>query len=93
MADEPDNMVLLQLQGLRREMAAMLERQVRDRELVSKFFGEFLAFREEARKDMRELKSDLITLENQMQNRHNEVLSVIRRLDTLGVPPDRGIAE
>lgn len=32
MADEPENLVLLQLQGIRREMAALLDRQVRDRE-------------------------------------------------------------
>jgi predicted nucleic acid-binding Zn-ribbon protein len=84
MADEPENLVLLQLQGIRRETAALLDRQVRDRELISKVYNEVMA----ARSDVRELKSDFITLENQMQNRHNEVLSVIRRLDALGAPPD-----
>jgi uncharacterized coiled-coil DUF342 family protein len=84
MADEPENLVLLQLQGIRREMAALLDRQVRDRELISKVFNEVMAIRS----DVREVKSDLVTLENQMQNRHNEVLGVIRRLDALGAPPD-----
>jgi uncharacterized coiled-coil DUF342 family protein len=84
MADEPENLVLLQLQGMRREMAALLDRQVRDRELISKIYNEVLSLRSE----IRELKSDFVTLENQMQNRHNEVLGVIRRLDALGAPPD-----
>ena len=39
MADEPENLVLLQLQGIRREMAALLDRQVRDRELISKVYN------------------------------------------------------
>ena len=84
MADEPENLVLLQLQGIRREMAALLDRQVRDREMVSKVYNEVMSLRSE----VRELKSDLLTVENQMQNRHNEVLGVIRRLDALGAPPD-----
>jgi predicted nucleic acid-binding Zn-ribbon protein len=84
MADEPENLVLLQLQGIRREMAALLDRQVRDRELISKVYNEVMSLRSE----VRELKSDLLTVENQMQNRHNEVLGVIRRLDMLGAPPD-----
>lgn len=88
MADEPENLVLLQLQGIRREIAAMLERQVRDRELVTKVYNELLGFRSEVREDIREIKSDLVLLENQMQNRHNEVLAVIRRLDAIGAPPD-----
>ena len=65
-------------------MAALLDRQVRDRELISKVYNEVMSLRSE----VRELKSDLLTVENQMQNRHNEVLGVIRRLDTLGAPPD-----
>jgi hypothetical protein len=88
MADEPENLVLLQLQGMRREMAALLERQVRDRELMSKVYNELMAFRAETREEFRDVKTDLITLENQLLNRHNEVLSVIRRLDVLGAPPD-----
>jgi uncharacterized coiled-coil DUF342 family protein len=84
MADEPENLVLLQLQGMHREMAALLDRQVRDRELISKIYNEVLSLRSE----IRELKSDFVTLEKQMQNRHNEVLGVIRRLDALGAPPD-----
>ncbi len=85
MADEPENLVLIQLRGLRGEMGALLERQVRDRELISKVYNEVLSLRSE----VRELKSDFVTLENQLQNRHNELLSVVRRLDALGAPPDR----
>jgi hypothetical protein len=84
MADEPENLVLLQLHGIRREMAALLDRQVRDREPISKVYNEVMSLRSE----VRELKSDLLTVENQMQNRHKEVLSVIRRLDALGAAPD-----
>jgi hypothetical protein len=39
------------------------------------------------RRDIQEIKGDLFSLENQMQNRHNEILSIIRRLDTLGAEP------
>ncbi len=88
MADEPENLVLIHLQGLRHEMAVLLERQVRDRELVSKLYTEFMSFRSETRQEFRELRADVIMLENQMQNRHNEVLSITRRLDALGAPRD-----
>jgi uncharacterized coiled-coil DUF342 family protein len=83
MAEEPANLVL-QLQGLRREMGAMLERQVRDRELITKVYNEVLALRSE----VQEIKGDLVGLENQTQNRHSEILSVMRRLDELGAPHD-----
>jgi hypothetical protein len=63
MADEPANLVLVQLQGLRREMGAMLERQVRDRELITKVFNEVLAFRSEVRAELQEIKGDLLTVE------------------------------
>ena len=75
---------MLQLQGLRRETAALLEPQVRDRELITKVYNEMLAVRVE----VRELKSDLVLVDNKMQNRHNEVLSVIRRLDARGAPSE-----
>ena len=88
MADEPENLVLLQLQGMRREMAVFLERQVRDRELISKIYNELMAFRSEMREDIREVKGDLLMLENQMLNRHNEILGIIRRIDALGLAPD-----
>lgn len=62
MADEPENLVLIQLQGIRREMAAMLERQVRDRELTSKIYNELMkvhdelaSFRLETRQEFRGL--------------------------------------
>src|SRR5438093_237774 len=116
MADQPENLVLIQLQGLRREMAAMLERQVRDRELTSTLYSELIkiydelakvrgevakvreevatvreevaSFRVETKQEFRDLRADLIMLENQMQNRHNEVRIMNRRLDALGAPPD-----
>jgi uncharacterized coiled-coil DUF342 family protein len=94
MVDEPANLVLLHLQGLRREMAPMLERQVRERELITRIYTDLMAFRSETRdeidkvrRDIQEIKGDLFSLENQMQNRHNEILSIIRRLDTLGAEP------
>ena len=88
MADEPTDLVLIHLQGLRREMAALLERQLRDRELVSKVFNELMAFRTEVREELRDIKSDVIHLENQMVSRHNEILGVIRRLDEIGTPSE-----
>jgi predicted nuclease with TOPRIM domain len=69
-------------------MATLLEHRACDRKLASRIYNELMAFRSEVREEMRELRGDMISLENQMQNRHNEVLSVMRRLDALGAPPD-----
>ena len=94
MADEPESLVLVQLRGIRREMATLLERQVRDRELTAKLYDEILAVRsevQEVRRDVRELRSDFLRLENEMLNRHNEVLEVVRRLDEVERPTERPI--
>ena len=49
--------MLLRLQGIRRGIAALLERRVDDRELITKVYNELLTFRSDAREEMRELKS------------------------------------
>ena len=92
MADEPENPILIQLRGIRREMATLLERQVRDRELTTKLYNEILAVRsevQEVQRDVRDLRGDFLRLENDMLNRHNEVLEVMRRLDEVGLPTER----
>ena len=92
MADEPESLVLVQLRGIRREMATLLERQVRDRELTTKLYNEILAVRsemQEVRRDVRGLRSEFLRLENERPNRHSEVLEVVRRLDEVGPPTER----
>lgn len=99
---EPENLVLRHLQGLRREMAALLEERARDRDLIIRLSAHmddgFDAVRQsfdgvrknfdELRRDLREVKSDITLLENRLISRHSEVLTILRRLDAIGVPPD-----
>ena len=92
MADEPESLALVQLRGIRRERATLLERQVRDRELTTKLYNEILAVRsemQEVQRDVRGLRSEFLRLENEMPNRHDAVLEVVRRLDEVERPTER----
>ncbi len=93
MADEPDNLVLVQLRGMRREMAAILENQRRDRELITRLalrVDQGFARVDEAfvdlRRDIGEIRSDMVRLENGLLDRHTEILDVVRRLDEIEHP-------
>ena len=69
-APAPDNnIVLRQLEGMRREMRVMLERQDRTQELVQRSIVA-----------IGELRSDTILIENNLLSRHNEILDILRRL-------------
>lgn len=93
-----NNLVLRHLQGLRREMQAVLERQDRTQHLVVRLdshmearFAQVEARLAEVRSTLSEVTSDLVLMENQLLNRHNEVLGILRRLDEtieLQVKPD-----
>jgi hypothetical protein len=94
---DPTNLVLRQLQGLRREMAAVLENQRRDRELITRLTLNMdqLSLRVDngfakVRKEIGAIRSDLLMLENGPLNRHNEILYLVRRMDepTGGHDPD-----
>lgn len=103
---EPENIVLVQLIGLRREMAALIEDRIRDRELIVRLAqrmeegfanlrSELQGLRreqQELRHDQQEVKSDIVLLENRLLSRHGEILS-IPRLDALGLPRDDEFGE
>jgi|SoiMethySBSTD1v2_1073268.scaffolds.fasta_scaffold296115_3 hypothetical protein len=85
---DPTNLVLRQLQGLRREMAAVLENQRRDRELITRLTLSMdqISLRmdqgfAEIRKEISAIRSDLVMLENGLLNRQNEILDLVRRID------------
>ncbi len=96
MADEPNNLVLVQLRGMRREMAAILDNQRRDRELITRLalrvdqgFARVDEALADLRRDIGEIRSDMVQLENGLLNRHTEILDVVRRLDEIGLPAER----
>ena len=87
MTDQPDNLVLVQLRGMRREMAAILENQRRDRELITRLALRVDQGFADLRRDIGEIRSDMVQLENGLLNRHTEILDVMRRLDQAGQEP------
>lgn len=81
----PEDLVLRQLQGLRREFAAVLENQRRDRELILRLTSRMEEGLESLRRDLRDVRSDIVLLENGMLTRQNEILTVVRRLEESGL--------
>ena len=78
----PDNnLVLRQLQGIRREFAAVLENQSRDRELIIRLHRRIDEGFDKLNQDLREARNDLFSMENKILNRDNEILEIVRRLD------------
>ena len=78
-----NNVVLRQLQGLRREMVAMLEREDRTQRLVVRLDRHMEARFAEMRASSTEIRSDAVLQENTLLNRHNEILDVLRRLEAI----------
>jgi predicted nucleic acid-binding Zn-ribbon protein len=91
MADEKlEDLTLVQLRGIRREMMAMLENQAtfskqitRMYEEIGKLSDEVRALRDDVRRDLRDVKSDIISLESQNISRHGETINAIRRIEAL----------
>ena len=79
MAD-PENLILRQLDLVRRELAAMREAS----ELFAKRTGRLLEESGKMRNDIAEMRNDIHTLENQNLNRHNEILGILERLTRVG---------
>lgn len=83
-ASDPPNLVLRHLQGVRRELEVVLERQTRDRELILRALNSL----GEVRTDINNLRGDLILMENRILSNQDEILRVIRRLDAAEVPEE-----
>jgi hypothetical protein len=72
MTEPENNIVLIHLQGLRREVATVLDNQQRDREIIARL-----------QRDMNELRNDVYTLEREGLNRHTEMLRALERIESL----------
>lgn len=78
----PDNNpVLRQVQGLRREMHEMTERQARAIDLVSRLGERMERGFDDVRRDVREVKSDLILMENRVLTAQSDILRIVQRAD------------
>src|SRR4051812_29296529 len=82
-----DNLVLRQVQGSRRDVAAVLDNQVRQQDLIARLSRHVDEGFTQVALDIVEMKSDIVLLENKLLSRHNELLRVMRRLDEAGAPP------
>jgi hypothetical protein len=100
MADEKlEDAALVQLRGLRREVAALLENQatfskqvVRLYEHVDKLSDDLRGLTDEVRRDFQSVKSDIIMLESQDISRHGETINAIRRIEAIERPGRRKAA-
>lgn len=87
----PDNnIVLRQVQGMRREMHEMLERQARAIDLVARLGERMERGFDDLRRDLREMKSDLVLMENRVLTAQSDILNVVRRMDD-GAEPQDGV--
>ena len=76
-----NNVVLRQVQSLRREMHEILERQARAIDLVSRLGERMERGFDDVRRDLREVKSDLVLMENRVLTAQSDILRVVQRLD------------
>ena len=94
MADEKlDDIALVHLRGLRREVAALLENQatfskqmVRLYDHVDRLSDDLRGLRDEVRRDFQSVRSDIVMLENQNISRHGETINAIRRIEAIERP-------
>ena len=83
----PDNnLVLRQVQSLRREMHEMMERQARAIDLVNRLGDRVERGFDDVRRELRDVKSDLVLMENRVLTAQSDLLHVVRRMDD---GPDR----
>jgi predicted nuclease with TOPRIM domain len=83
-----DNLVLRQLKSMREENKVILERQIRDQQLIVRLtermeqgFDNIRSELRELRSEVKDLRSDLVLLDNKILNGQNAILDVVRRLD------------
>lgn len=85
----PDNnLVLRQVQSMRREMHEMLERQARAIDLVARLSERMERGFDDVRRELREVKSDLVLMENRVLTAQSDILKVVLRLDEGQEPRD-----
>ena len=78
----PDNnLVLRQVQSMRREMHEMLERQARAIDLVARLGERMERGFDDVRRELREVNSDLVLMENRVLTAQSDILKVVLRLD------------
>ena len=89
-----DNLVLRQLQGLRKENQVFLEREVEDRhrlirlaERMEAGFDNIRSDIRQLRQEVKELRGDLMLTENKLINGQNDIMAVLRRLDEIESVP------
>jgi hypothetical protein len=92
--DEIANLTLRHLRSMRREMAVVLENQVRDRQLILRLtermdqsFASVAQNFADVRRDIRDLRGDIILLENGLLSRCNDILDLVRRVDEIAPRP------
>ncbi|WP_407520931.1 hypothetical protein [Methylobacterium oryzisoli] len=96
-ASIPQNTVALrQLQGMRREMMELVERQGRIIELVNRLAMRmdegFTSLRQDTgalNRDVSVIRSDLVLMENKILDGQSNILRIVARLDDEGGDPDQ----
>lgn len=78
----PDNnLVLRQVHSLRREMQEVMERQARAIDLVNRLGERMERGFDDMRRDLREVRSDLVLMENRVLTAQSDVLRLVQRVD------------
>jgi hypothetical protein len=87
MADEKlEDVALVHLRGLRREVAALLENQTIFSKQIVRLYEHVDRLTDEVRRDFQSVKSDIVMLENQNISRHDETINAIRRIEAIERP-------
>jgi hypothetical protein len=87
MADEKlEDVALVHLRGLRREVAALLENQTIFSKQIVRLYEHVDRLTDEVRRDFQSVKSDIDMLENQNISRHDETINAIRRIEAIERP-------
>jgi hypothetical protein len=93
MVDEKlEDATLVQLRGLRREVAALLENQATFSKQMVRLYEHVDKLTDEVRRDFQSVKSDIIMLESQNISRHGETINAIRRIEAIERPGRRKAA-
>ncbi len=84
MADERlEDITLVHLRGLRREVAAVLENQATFAKQIVRLYEHVDRLTDEVRRDFQSVKSDILLLENQNISRHGGTINAIRRIEAI----------
>lgn len=87
MADEKlEDVTLVHLRGLRREVAALLENQTIFSKQIVRLYEHVDRLTDEVRRDFQSVKADIVMLENQNISRHGETINAIRRIEAIERP-------